>query len=339
MNQIFLYILTTFLLESVNATVIINKRDLKLFDMLPLRTISNVQKPTRTQQLESSSTKIKLFIDKNNKLEALDLQPFLLPSCSEQEWKSLNTQNPNKHFEVRNDQGLYVLHSEIKCGTENHLIFKSNSPEGELISIWNILFLAEKFFSNIHRLEFWQKKITVLWPSDGDYFSDGFYTDKVNITQGHHWDVVAHELGHAIYHQAQIGDSVGGAHKIDECYNSPLALSEGWATFFAAWLMLDINHNDPKFEYLVPRRAPIQIENVPQDVCRGVNNEWRVASYLWDVVDAHKDIHGEELQISSERLWDQFKDKKFRSIVDFKDDFEKNNPNKSINDVLWNLNF
>ena len=77
---------------------------------------------------------------------------------------------------------------------------------------------------------------------------------------------MAHEIGHAIYDQADIGVSGGGRHRIDECYTNALALSEGWATFFAGWLNLRLNDQDARFEFLVPRRAPIRLENIPSDL-------------------------------------------------------------------------
>lgn len=205
--------------ESISATVILNKRDLKIFGTTPLRSVINTQRPSRSEHFISSTTQIKLFIEKNNKLEPLELQPFTLPVCSDSTWETIVTKAYNSHYDIQNTKGLYELEAEIQCGMENHLIFKSDSAEGELISIWNILFSTKKFFTGIQRLSFWQTKITVSWPSNGDYFSRGVFTDEVNITNGHHWDVVAHELGHAIYHQGRVGNSVGGAHKIDECYN------------------------------------------------------------------------------------------------------------------------
>lgn len=326
--------LITLITSNVKATVVLDKKDLKMFNLLPLRTVNNTQTPTRIEQTIKGTTLVKLYLEKSHQILALPVQPFTIPSCDQQDWITLTAKSDDEKFEIKNLKGVYRLQAEIKCGFENHLIFKENSPEGELISIWNIMFLAKNFLTDIQRISFWRKKITVLWPSQGDY-----YSGEVNITLGHHWDVVAHELGHAIYHQARIGGFGGGSHKIDECYSHTLALSEGWATFFAGWIKLNINDADAKFEYLVPRRAPIQIENVPNDVCRGIGNEWRVASYLWDIIDTHKDIQGEDSQIVAAKIWDEFQDKEYKNIEEFKKQFEKNGGDKSVNDVLWNLNF
>ena len=113
--------------------------------------------------------------------------------------------------------------------------------------------------------------------------------------EGFHAGVVGplrdgHEIGHAIYHQALNARSTGGQHKIDDCYEGTLALSEGFATFFSGAINLQADDPDARFgAYLVPRRSPIRIENTPDDVCPGNRNEWRVASVLWDVYDRHSD--------------------------------------------------
>jgi hypothetical protein len=135
-------------------------------------------------------------------------------------------------------------------------------------------------------LSWWSHTIKTVWPGSGDYYS--FYT--VNLTGAQQWDVNGHEIGHAIYDQALNANSTGGQHKIDECYNGTLAFSEGFATFFSGAVHLQRNDEDARFgPYLVPRRAPIRMENTPADVCPGNRNEWRVSSVLWDVYDTHAD--------------------------------------------------
>ena len=88
---------------------------------------------------------------------------------------------------------------------------------------------------------------------------------------------------------AMVTHTSGGSHKIDECYSEGLAWSEGWASFFAAAVHLSPDDADAKFEFMVPRRAPIRVENVPDDVCKGSASEWRVFSGLWDLYDRHED--------------------------------------------------
>jgi hypothetical protein len=100
---------------------------------------------------------------------------------------------------------------------------------------------------------------------------------------------VTHELGHAVMDGAMTAHTSGGSHKIDECYSEGLAWSEGWASFFAAAVNLSPDDADAKFEFMVPRRAPIRVEIVPGDVCKGTASEWRVFAGLWDLYDRHED--------------------------------------------------
>lgn len=131
----------------------------------------------------------------------------------------------------------------------------------------------------------WWTQIPVLWPESGDYYSWG----SVHISLSHQWDVVGHEFGHAIFHYGSSSQSSGGSHKIDQCYGKTLAWSEGWASYFATVCHVAPDDPDAKFEFMVPRRKPIRIENVPEDVCQGDKNEWRVAAALWDLHDSHED--------------------------------------------------
>lgn len=135
-------------------------------------------------------------------------------------------------------------------------------------------------------LDWWKRQISVNWPGSGNYYTNY----SVTLTGAEQWDVNGHEVGHAIYHQALNARSEGGQHKIDECYSPTLALSEGFATFFSGAVHLSKDDPDAHFDkYLVPRRAPIRIENVPDDVCKGARNEWRVASAFWEIYDQHAD--------------------------------------------------
>lgn len=138
--------------------------------------------------------------------------------------------------------------------------------------------------TNLIDLKFWQK-LQLHWPADGDYYS---YLGNVHLTNGYHWDVVGHEIGHAIYDFASTGEFGGGSHRIDECYHETLAFSEGWASFFSAITQVNSNDPDAKFEFMVPRRAPLEIEHIPEDVCRGDTNEWRVYAALWDIFDGYE---------------------------------------------------
>lgn len=237
----------------------------------------------------------------------------------------------NKYFQIRY-RSVYEIQGNIECGKTNTWIFEANSTEGQVMAIHDIAIKAVRKFTNMDLIDFWSKKITMRWPSDGDYYS----WNTVNITRGHYWDVVGHELGHAIYDQGRIGQQQGGRHRIDECYTGTLALSEGWASFFSAWLSIDLKDSDAKFEYMVKRRAPLEIETVPSDVCKGPTNEWRVTAFLWDIIDLAYD--GENAQESFAKIWKLTHKKRFRNITQLAKSLEENIDPMLIK-LLWEKNF
>jgi hypothetical protein len=134
-----------------------------------------------------------------------------------------------------------------------------------------------------------------------------------------------------------LGAFGGGQHKIDECYSTEMALSEGWASFFSAWVSIDLKDPDAKFEYMVPRRAPIQIENIPSDVCRGETNEWRVSSFFWDLVDLHMD--GETAEESFARAWNPLLNQGVNSPREARKKLEAAGIDAELIQVLWGQNF
>lgn len=169
----------------------------------------------------------------------------------------------------------------------------AGQPVTEAAWIHDVARRARAFLQRTTGDTSWWGDLPIHWPSNGDYFSWG----SLHITQAHRWDVIGHELGHAVYFAAGNFAGGGGPHKIDECYSEGLALSEGWATFFSGALFFQRDEPDAKFEFLVPRRAPIRLENVPEDVCPGQRNEWRVAAMFWDFYDTHVD-GGDEVGLS-----------------------------------------
>lgn len=195
---------------------------------------------------------------------------FRNPSDSAYEWES-------PAFTLPAPAGLDLGTLSPEPGSEN----------GKL-GVLHLTYLhALDFLKTNADVDWWQKPLTVNWPGSSDYFSP--WSWSLELTNAMAWDVVLHELGHAVMHGSMRAESAGGQHKIDGCYSPALAWSEGWATFFAAAVRLPRGDADAKFEYLVPRRAPIRLENVPEDVCRGQSNEWRVAAGLWDLYDTHED--------------------------------------------------
>ncbi|MBI4669742.1 MAG: hypothetical protein HY747_11290 [Elusimicrobia bacterium] len=199
------------------------------------------------------------------------------------QWEGLTAALP---LETGLDAGTFRLNPESANGQAGYIH----------LSFLEALALFEK---NEIGIDWWQR-VGVVWPGSGDYYQP--WSHSVNLTNAKAWDVNLHELGHSIVYAATNSRPGGGQHKIDECYNADLAWSEGFPTFFAAAAHLDPGDPDAKFEYLVPRRAPIRLENVPEDVCPGDTNEWRVAAALWDIADVHED-GADRLGIGFARLW------------------------------------
>lgn len=220
-----------------------------------------------------------------------------IPTC-DQSTLTLQAQFKDSRYDIALRSTVYKLQFSVPCKAKSLVIFKEDSPAGQVVSIFQVIQRALFTLAQVSDFKFWDRAIHFQFPSDGDYYVN----DQVHLTLGHQWDVVGHEMGHAIYDQAGIGSFGGGPHKIDECYSSAMALSEGWASYFSAWIHLDLKDNDAKFEFLVPRRAPIRIEHVPSDVCGKATNEWRVTSFLWDLVDVNQD--GEISQAATKKLWD-----------------------------------
>ncbi|PIQ27415.1 hypothetical protein COW36_22705 [bacterium (Candidatus Blackallbacteria) CG17_big_fil_post_rev_8_21_14_2_50_48_46] len=198
-------------------------------------------------------------------------------------------EGPSLQVQNALDTGVYALEKGTK-----------NSEVGLIHEVYN---RALRLFSREQMdLSWWKTRIKTIWPGSGDYYS--YYT--VNLTGAQQWDVNGHEIGHAIYDQALNANSTGGQHKIDECYNGTLAFSEGFATFFSGAVQLERNAQDAHFgSSLVPRRAPIRIENTPSDVCPGNRNEWRVASVIWDLYDTHED-QADHLNLSLKEIFSAF---------------------------------
>ncbi|NDG85713.1 MAG: hypothetical protein EBX52_11850, partial [Proteobacteria bacterium] len=156
-------------------------------------------------------------------------------------------------FQVSNGSAPYEIALTLKCGVSQKIVFGEDTPAGQAVGIWQIVSRGQERLREAVGLGFWKRQIELIWPGKGDYYTG----DTVNLTAGHHWDVVSHEFGHAIYDQAGIGVFGGGQHYIDQCYSDAMAISEGWASFFAGWLNLELSDPDAKFEYMVPRRARV----------------------------------------------------------------------------------
>lgn len=238
----------------------------------------------------------------------------------------------NDYINVKKN-GSYAVEFVGTCGSHHDLIFDSESPEGQAVMVWEVGNRAVSKFSQIDRLEFWGGPLQIEWPSNGDYYSWG----TVNVTRGDHWDVVGHEIGHAIYDRANIGAFGGGQHFIDRCYTDRLALSEGWASFFSAWVSLELEDPSAQFEFMVPRRAPLGVEHVPDDVCEGPTNEWRVYTFLWDVIDRNDD--GELTAMEFQVYWDVVFNQNVRSIHQQMGLLKQSGEDTTQLEHIWRHNF
>lgn len=217
---------------------------------------------------------------------------------------SVRLDNARWTFRARGGKAYEWEAGPFPAGTDAGDLSPVPGSENAKLGVLHLTYLeAIDFLAREATDAWWKKPLTVNWPGDGDYFNPGSWS--LTLTDATAWDVVLHELGHAVMDGAMDARTSGGAHKIDECYSEGLAWSEGWATFFAASVRLSPDDPDAKFEFLVPRRAPIRLENVPADVCKGANNEWRVAAGLWDLTDRHADA-GDSLSLPFRTLWTGF---------------------------------
>ncbi|MCB0407103.1 MAG: hypothetical protein KDD34_02800, partial [Bdellovibrionales bacterium] len=110
-----------------------------------------------------------------------------------------------------------------------------------------------------------------------------------------------------------------------------------WASFFSAWISLDLNDPLAQFEFMVPRRAPLGVETVPDDVCAGPTNEWRVYTYLWDIIDHNND--GEISEVEFQNYWDLVFDKNIRDIKAHSDLLIQGGLDAKQIERIWNQNF
>lgn len=280
--------------------------------------------------IRSNSAQVKSFIRKEDgTLFEIELPLEGVEKCNSADQFKKQLSANNKFYQI----GSYSLTYELKCGELSKLIFDQKSEAGEYVQIWNIFHLAQVKFQNNEQIDFWDRKIKVNWPASGDYYSWG----TVNITKGYQWDVVGHELGHAIYDQGNIGSFGGGSHRIDECYTSALALSEGWASYFSAWLKVDRNDPDAKFEFMVPRRAPLRFETIPENVCEGPKNEWRVTGFLWDLIDTNNDQ--EQMNETFKTIWDITYNSNYRDINSLAKDVMSSGVDPILVRIIYENNF
>jgi hypothetical protein len=305
------------------------------------------------EQLRSNQVSLQLFIKKNNSLTPINIMEFNLKSArtitqihSDGRLTKIDKceLTPNSKFkvsfELKNQyfqiagKKTYELLFNLNCGEKTELIFDYDSIGGQVMAITDIATIAKNKLEKDKLLNFWKKRILFKWPARGDYYSYNI----VNVTKGYRWDVVGHELGHAIYDQANIGTFGGGQHFIDQCYSKALALSEGWASLFSAWIKVSLNDPDAKFEYMVKRRAPLKFETIPSDVCASQKNEWRVTGFLWDLIDFNVDLV-DQSDMNFIKFWKYSENKKFKSTKQLAQSFLNQGFDPILMNIIWKQNF
>lgn len=212
---------------------------------------------------------------------------------------SIQYQLANSRWKIRDDryQGPELsVDQDTDVGTTSLVAGTANAQSAWIHEIYNrVQALFER--SGVG-LAWWNRQLDTKWPAQGNFYSWG----TVNLSNPEWWDVNGHEIGHAVHDLGINGRMGGGQHKIDECYTTNLAWSEGFASFISAAASLERNDPDAKFQYMVPRRSPIRIENVPADVCGGPSNEWWTGAALWDLYDTHQDGK-DDVAIEFKPLW------------------------------------
>lgn len=244
---------------------------------------------------------------------------------SKYEGKTVNIvfQFVNKYWTITGKDKVYSwnmtslnnISSDIDTGTISPVKDSENAKAAFINDIYNrYLKMFKK--EGISVDTWWTSQLKTVWPQNGNYYS----WKTVNLSDADHWDVNGHEIGHAMTDIGTNSSMGGGQHKIDECYTENLAWSEGFATFLSSVVSLDKTDPDAKFEFLVPRRAPIRQENVPTDVCNGQKNEWRVGATVWDLYDTHVD-GDDNVAIPFKTIWQAVtrKDKRIGSMKDLAD--------------------
>ena len=106
------------------------------------------------------------------------------------------------------------------------------ASENGKLGVLHLTYLQAKDFleKNADTL-WWKRQLSVNWPGSSDFFSPWGWS--LDLTNALAWDVVLHELGHAVMHGAMQSPNAGGQHKIDECY-SPKPPGRKVATFCPA---------------------------------------------------------------------------------------------------------
>ena len=130
-------------------------------------------------------------------------------------------------------------------------------------------------------------KYTVVWTDVNDTTYSSGMTTYISRNHAYQHDVIIHETGHILMNAySKIPQGSGGRHRIDGSYSRELAWTEGWATFYAACVILAGDEADASLPYFA---GGVSIETVPANFAEGDTNEMRVAAALWDLYDRNAD--------------------------------------------------
>jgi hypothetical protein len=213
----------------------------------------------------------------------------------------------NVYFTLRNVAGArYVFSSGATHSSAANKVLNENK-QAAYLSNSDLVGLGE-----VHRdgMSFWQalktrgegidpvraSSIAIYYPNtsydcgsgSGNPWSCASSSGKIWMIPAHATGgVLKHELAHQLQYKFWNGaspDGAGGAHIITNCYNSGLALSEGFANFMLVWASLE-RHQSPVANGFWNLERP-DLTGACTD--KNTNELW-VAANFWDFYDSVKD--------------------------------------------------
>ena len=136
-----------------------------------------------------------------------------------------------------------------------------------------------------------------------------------------------HELGHQVAQRLSLFQGGGPQHYLDQCYSPDLALVEGWADFFAAWMVGDFVEDQPGFPGM------FILNPVGDFYCHGYTNETRTAAFLWGLFD-RSTAHG-TIRLDPALFFQAFQNRSFSSPEELRDALPELGVTKEQSDALW----
>ncbi len=118
--------------------------------------------------------------------------------------------------------------------------------------------------------------------------------------------VLLHEYAHILAAQLSRDDSVGEAHVAGDVLDPRVAWSEGWANFFAGWVIGDATYRDT---YDPDGSETLEYDldaNVVAGDAGGYWSEFSVHSLLWDLVDSGGASDDDAVDLDFDPIWQAF---------------------------------